>query len=65
MTINVNVLRSFYELNIIPSIVLASLMGLGWFAGEGDVSILKVAQAFVSFIFYMAVEDLLVAIKCR
>lgn len=51
-------LTAYYELNVIPSLVLACLCGLGWFTGEGDVSLTRVAVAFLIFLGVMTVESI-------
>jgi len=50
-------LKSYYELNVIPSIVLAGLMGLGWYACEGDASIPKMIEAFCFYLAVMTAVD--------
>ena len=52
------ILATYYELDVIPSLVLACLCGLGWFAGEGDVSLTRVAVAFFFFLGVMTVESI-------
>ncbi len=49
-------LTAYYESDVIPSIVLACLCGLGWYAGDGYVAISKVLLAFLFFLGAMAVE---------
>ena len=52
------IVATYYELDVIPSLVLACLCGLGWFAGEGDVSLTRVAVAFLFFLGVMTVESI-------
>jgi hypothetical protein len=51
------ILATYYELDVIPSLVLACLCGLGWFVGEGDVSLTRVAGAFLFFLVVMTIES--------
>ena len=52
------ILATYYELDVIPSFVLACLCGLGWFAGEGDISLTRVVVAFLFFLGVMTVESI-------
>jgi hypothetical protein len=51
-------LTAYYEDDVIPSIVLACLCGLGWFAGDGYVDISRVLGAFLFFLGVMTVESI-------
>ena len=51
-------LTAYYEDDVIPSIVLACLCGLGWFAGDGYVAVTRVLGAFLFFLAVMTYESL-------